>query len=225
MRQSDGRRRTSSSAASSRRGFGPLRVLDYRGHEPARRRAVRRAEVGDAAARPGARGCRAASARRWRSPARGCPNPKIVLMDEPTAAITVRQVAEVLNLIRRLRDRASPSCSSATACPTCSPWPTASSCCGAAPRWPTRRSPRQPRGGDRASSPARSSAPDADEMNDSTVDAILRARPSTARSHGARSRWLSSQQAFWVLARRAARLSSSCRSPPTRSPRRRTCST
>lgn len=30
--------------------------------------------------------------------------PKIVLMDEPTAAISVRQVAEVLNLIRRLRD-------------------------------------------------------------------------------------------------------------------------
>jgi simple sugar transport system ATP-binding protein len=30
---------------------------------------------------------------------------KIVLMDEPTAAISVRQVAEVLNLIRLLRDR------------------------------------------------------------------------------------------------------------------------
>ena len=29
---------------------------------------------------------------------------KVVLMDEPTAAISVRQVAEVLNLIRRLRD-------------------------------------------------------------------------------------------------------------------------
>jgi simple sugar transport system ATP-binding protein len=32
-------------------------------------------------------------------------NPKIVLMDEPTAAISVRQVAEVLNLIRNLRDQ------------------------------------------------------------------------------------------------------------------------
>lgn len=32
--------------------------------------------------------------------------PKLVLMDEPTAAISVRQVAEVLNLIRRLRDQA-----------------------------------------------------------------------------------------------------------------------
>ena len=30
--------------------------------------------------------------------------PKIVLMDEPTAAISVRQVAEVLHLIRNLRD-------------------------------------------------------------------------------------------------------------------------
>jgi len=28
-----------------------------------------------------------------------------LLMDEPTAAISVRQVAEVLNLIRRLRDQ------------------------------------------------------------------------------------------------------------------------
>jgi simple sugar transport system ATP-binding protein len=32
-------------------------------------------------------------------------NPRIVLMDEPTAAISVRQVAEVLNLIRLLRDQ------------------------------------------------------------------------------------------------------------------------
>ena len=32
-------------------------------------------------------------------------NPKIVLMDEPTAAISVRLVAEVLNLIRLLRDQ------------------------------------------------------------------------------------------------------------------------
>ena len=32
-------------------------------------------------------------------------DPKIVLMDEPTAAISVRQVAEVLTLIRHLRDR------------------------------------------------------------------------------------------------------------------------
>ncbi|TNC71773.1 ATP-binding cassette domain-containing protein [Rubellimicrobium roseum] len=31
-------------------------------------------------------------------------DPKLVLMDEPTAAISVRQVAEVLTLIRRLKD-------------------------------------------------------------------------------------------------------------------------
>jgi simple sugar transport system ATP-binding protein len=30
---------------------------------------------------------------------------RIVLMDEPTAAISVRQVAQVLDLIRRLRDQ------------------------------------------------------------------------------------------------------------------------
>ena len=30
--------------------------------------------------------------------------PKVVLMDEPTAAISVRQITEVLSLIRRLRD-------------------------------------------------------------------------------------------------------------------------
>jgi simple sugar transport system ATP-binding protein len=32
-------------------------------------------------------------------------DPKVVLMDEPTAAISVRQVAEVLDLIRRLKDQ------------------------------------------------------------------------------------------------------------------------
>jgi simple sugar transport system ATP-binding protein len=32
-------------------------------------------------------------------------DPKVVLLDEPTAAISVRQVAEVLDLIRRLRDQ------------------------------------------------------------------------------------------------------------------------
>jgi simple sugar transport system ATP-binding protein len=32
-------------------------------------------------------------------------DPKIVLMDEPTAAISLRQVAEVLNLVRHLRDQ------------------------------------------------------------------------------------------------------------------------
>ena len=49
--------------------------------------------------------CPADSARPWPSPGRGSPSRKIVLMDEPTAAISVRQVAEVLDLIRRLRDQ------------------------------------------------------------------------------------------------------------------------
>ncbi len=35
----------------------------------------------------------------------GLSKPKVVLLDEPTAAISVRQVAEVLDLIRRLRDQ------------------------------------------------------------------------------------------------------------------------
>ena len=48
--------------------------------------------------------CRAGSARRWRSRRTRLSDPGIVLMDEPTAAISVRQVAEVLDLIRQLRD-------------------------------------------------------------------------------------------------------------------------
>ena len=51
------------------------------------------------------RACRAASDRRSPSRAPCLPTPRVVLMDEPTAAISVRQVAEVLELIRRLRDR------------------------------------------------------------------------------------------------------------------------
>ena len=72
-------------------------------------RAGRRAVRGAASPRRGraiwcAR-CRAASARRSPSPAPASSEAKIVLMDEPTAAISVRQVAEVLDLIRRLRDQ------------------------------------------------------------------------------------------------------------------------
>ena len=85
------------------RGFGPLRVLDYRHmhqragelfaelkSETRPRDLVRRMSGGQRQA--------VAIARTRLS------DPKIVLMDEPTAAISVRQVAEVLNLIRRLRD-------------------------------------------------------------------------------------------------------------------------
>jgi simple sugar transport system ATP-binding protein len=86
-------------------GFGPVRVLDYRAmfkragelfaelkSETRPRDLVRRMSGGQRQA--------VAIARTRLS------DPKIVLMDEPTAAISVRQVAEVLSLIRRLREHA-----------------------------------------------------------------------------------------------------------------------
>jgi simple sugar transport system ATP-binding protein len=85
------------------KGFGPIRILDYKSmyqragalfaelkSETRPRDLVRRMSGGQRQA--------VAIARTRLSDA------KIVLMDEPTAAISVRQVAEVLNLIRRLRD-------------------------------------------------------------------------------------------------------------------------
>jgi len=85
------------------RAFGPLRVLDYRTmfkragelfaelkSETRPRDLVRRMSGGQRQAVAIARTRLA--------------EPKLVLMDEPTAAISVRQVAEVLNLIRRLRE-------------------------------------------------------------------------------------------------------------------------
>lgn len=86
------------------KGFGPIRVLDYAGmykrsgelfaelkSETRPRDLVRSMSGGQRQA--------VAIARTRLS------DPQIVLMDEPTAAISVRQVAEVLNLIRRLRDQ------------------------------------------------------------------------------------------------------------------------
>jgi simple sugar transport system ATP-binding protein len=86
------------------RGFGPLRWIDYRTmfqragelfaelkSETRARDLVRRMSGGQRQA--------VAIARTRLS------EPKIVLMDEPTAAISVRQVAEVLGLIRRLREQ------------------------------------------------------------------------------------------------------------------------
>ncbi|HVY08175.1 MAG TPA: ATP-binding cassette domain-containing protein [Burkholderiales bacterium] len=85
------------------KGFGPLRVLDYRTmyqragelfaelkSETRPRDLVRKMSGGQRQAVAIARTRLADS--------------KIVLMDEPTAAISVRQVAEVLSLIQRLRD-------------------------------------------------------------------------------------------------------------------------
>jgi len=87
------------------RGFRPFRFLDYRAmyqragelfaelkSETRPRDLVRRMSGGQRQA--------VAIARTRLS------EPKIVLMDEPTAAISVPQVIEVLNLIRRLQDHA-----------------------------------------------------------------------------------------------------------------------
>lgn len=87
-----------------RRGIGPLRILDYSSmykrageifrelkSETRPRDLVKQMSGGQRQA--------VAIARTMLSEA------KIVLMDEPTAAISVRQVAEVLNLIRQLQGR------------------------------------------------------------------------------------------------------------------------
>jgi simple sugar transport system ATP-binding protein len=85
-----------------KRGVGPFRVLDYRSmHE----RAAKLFEELKSETRPrdlvrrmsGGQRQAVAIARTRLSDA------KIVLMDEPTAAISVRQVAQVLELIRRLK--------------------------------------------------------------------------------------------------------------------------
>lgn len=86
------------------RWFGPLRVLDYR--TMYRRAGEIFAEL-KSETRPrdlirnmsGGQRQAVAIARTRLSEA------KLVLMDEPTAAISVRQVAEVLSLIQRLRDQ------------------------------------------------------------------------------------------------------------------------
>ena len=87
-----------------RRGFGPFKILDYAGMY--RRAGQIFAEL-KSETRPrdlimqmsGGQRQAVAIARTRLSDA------KIVLMDEPTAAISVRQVAEVLTLIRHLRDQ------------------------------------------------------------------------------------------------------------------------
>src|SRR5262245_223172 len=85
------------------RGFGPVRWLDYR--TMFRRSAELFAELKsetrprDLVRRMSGGQRQAVAIARTR-----LADPKIVLMDEPTAAISVRQVAEVLNLIRRLRE-------------------------------------------------------------------------------------------------------------------------
>ena len=87
-----------------RKGLGPVRILDYRSMY---RRAGELFREIKSETRPrdlvkqmsGGQRQAVAIARTMLSEA------KLVLMDEPTAAISVRQVAEVLNLIRHLRDQ------------------------------------------------------------------------------------------------------------------------
>ncbi|HET7717124.1 MAG TPA: ATP-binding cassette domain-containing protein [Bauldia sp.] len=87
-----------------RKGVGPFRILDY---QSMYRRAGELFRELKSETRPrdyvkqmsGGQRQAVAIARTMLSEA------KLVLMDEPTAAISVRQVAEVLNLIRHLRDR------------------------------------------------------------------------------------------------------------------------
>jgi simple sugar transport system ATP-binding protein len=86
------------------KGVGPVKILDYAGMY---RRAGELFKELKSETRPrdvvkqmsGGQRQAIAIARTMLSEA------KIVLMDEPTAAISVRQVAEVLNLIKHLRDR------------------------------------------------------------------------------------------------------------------------
>jgi simple sugar transport system ATP-binding protein len=87
-----------------RTGFGPFRILNYKAMY---KRAAELFKELKSETRPrdlvkqmsGGQRQAVAIARTMLSEA------KIVLMDEPTAAISVRQVAEVLNLIRHLRAR------------------------------------------------------------------------------------------------------------------------
>ena len=75
----------------------------------------------------------AASARRWRSPARCSASPSVVLLDEPTAALGVSQTEQVLAADpARCASAGSASWSSATTSRTSSPSPTGSSCCASA---------------------------------------------------------------------------------------------
>ena len=71
-------------------------------------------------------------------------DPKIVLMDEPTAAISVRQVAEVLDLIRHLKATGHAVILISHRMPDVFAVATGWRCSAAAARWPTSRS-RRPR--------------------------------------------------------------------------------
>jgi simple sugar transport system ATP-binding protein len=87
-----------------RRWFGPLLVLDYGAMY--RRAATIFAELkSETRSRDLVRQMSGGQRQAVAIARTRLSEPKIVLMDEPTAAISVRQVAEVLDLIRRLRSQ------------------------------------------------------------------------------------------------------------------------
>ena len=86
-----------------KRGNGPFRLIDRRAmkREPANLIAAMKSETrkGDVDEKMSGGQRQAVAIARTR-----LSDPKIVLMDEPTAAISVRQVAEVLDMIRHLKE-------------------------------------------------------------------------------------------------------------------------
>mgnify|MGYP001817647884 FL=1 len=85
------------------RGFGPIQFIDRRAmkREAAKLFAAMKSETrpGDVVEKMSGGQRQAVAIARTR-----LSDPKIVLMDEPTAAISVRQVAEVLDMIRHLKE-------------------------------------------------------------------------------------------------------------------------
>ena len=72
-------------------------------------------------------------------------NSRLVILDEPTAALGVAQTRQVLDLVKRLAEQVSAWSSSRTTCTTSSRWRTTSRCCASARTWPSSSAPRRPR--------------------------------------------------------------------------------
>ena len=106
--------RTCSSAARMRRrdpSGSVLRMLDHGGDARARRASscstLGIAHDPEHHARP-SRPCPAGSARPWRSPGPRRSGARSIILDEPTAALGVKESGQVLELIRDLRERGLP---------------------------------------------------------------------------------------------------------------------
>ena len=86
-------------------GFGPFRAAGPPRHETRGRRAwSRRWRSTCLPSRRGSADSRVASGRRYPSAAQPASARKLVIMDEPTAALGVQETAKVEELIRKLRD-------------------------------------------------------------------------------------------------------------------------